>query len=64
MVASARHVVALTFFIGLLFVAVMNRDIFPEPVTLVIIGTGLIGLAGVMRHGLSSQQDSAEAEEE
>jgi PEP-CTERM motif len=59
MFSSMKHTVALTFFIALLFAAVMNRDIVPEPAALLMLGTGLVGMASMMRRNLSNREDSA-----
>ena len=56
---SSKHVVALTFCIALLFVAVMNRDIVSEQGTLAMLGTGLVGLATLVRRNLTVPVESA-----
>ena len=53
MVSSTRHVLALSFFIGLLFFAVMDRDLLREAGTLIVLGAGLAGLACVVGRNLT-----------
>jgi hypothetical protein len=56
---SSKRAIALTFCIALLFVAVMNRDIVSEQGTLAMLGTGLVGLATLVRRNLTVPEESS-----